>query len=348
MKKINIKGPIIPSNAQLIYDWFEMEATSPKKIIAQLEEANGENIEIYINSGGGSVSAASEIYTALQEYRGRKIGKIVGLAGSAASFAALGVDELWMAPTAQMMMHNARAQAEGDYHDMDAASDMLKSANLAISNAYRLKTGKTYEELLDMMNAETWLSPQQALEYKLIDKIMFDDQDLLVAKVDTTPMLPQKLIDKIRNELIAGGLIQNQITNITIPTKTKEDESKMLTLEKLKNEHPDLYNKVLNEGREAGVQAERQRIQAIEELALPGNEELLSKAKFETGITAEQVAVEIIKAEKQRGANFLANRQDDASQLNNVAGSAPQDEELERQSIVSNMVGGAKKMRGVE
>ena len=87
MKKINIKGPIIPSNHQWIYDWLGMEATSPKKVSDQLAAANNEEIEVEINSGGGSVFDASEIFTALKDYPGHSTGKIVGIAGSAASVA---------------------------------------------------------------------------------------------------------------------------------------------------------------------------------------------------------------------------------------------------------------------
>jgi ATP-dependent Clp protease, protease subunit len=351
VKKISIRGPIIPSNHQWIYDWFGMEATSPKKVSDQLAAANNEDIEVEINSGGGSVFDASEIFTALKEYPGHSTGKILGIAASAASVAAMGVDELWMTPTGQIMIHNAKSTNEGDYRDMDHMSGVLKNVNLTISNAYRLKTGKAYEDLLSMMDAETWLTPQQALEHNLIDKIMFDDEAKLVASIDNSQMLPQTVIDKIRNELFQNGLIKPLVEN-SADLSNKKGESNVLTLEQLKNEHPDLYNQVLNEGREAGVQAERQRIKSIDELALPGNEELVNKAMFETGISAEQLAVEIIKAEKQRGSNFLAARQEDATTLTQVDGSAaPQNnenEEQERQDVVSNMVSGAKKMRGAE
>ena len=80
--KINIKGPIISSSDQWIYDWLGIEATSPKVVNEQLEKAkaNGEDVEVEINSGGGSVCAGSEIYTALMSYAGKVTTKIVGLA----------------------------------------------------------------------------------------------------------------------------------------------------------------------------------------------------------------------------------------------------------------------------
>ena len=350
MKKINIKGPIIPSNYQWIYDWLGMEATSPKKVSDQLIAANNEDIEVEINSGGGSVFDASEIFTALKDYLGYSTGKIVGIAASAASVAAMGVDKLLMTPTGQMMIHNAKSSGDGDYRDMDHMSGVLKNVNQTIANAYRLKTGRPYEDLLSMMDGETWMTPQQALELNFIDEIMFDDQAKFVASADNSQLLPQQVIDKIRNVLKKEGsipLVDNQGES-----SSKKEEPNVLTFEQLKNEHPDLYNQVRKEGQEAGIQAERKRIQAIDDLAMPGNEELVNKAKFETGISAEQVAMEIIKAEKQRGTNFLATRQQEAETLDKVDGSvAPQNaekEEQERQDLVKNMVSGAKKHRGVE
>jgi len=348
VKKISIRGPIIPSNYQWIYDWLGMEATSPKKVSDQLAAANNEDIEVEINSPGGSVFDASEIFTALKEYKGYSTGKIGSIAASAASVIAMGVDRLLMSPTGQMMIHNAKGSGSGDYRDMDHMSGVLKNVNQTIANAYRLKTGKSYEDLLSLMDGEKWMTPQQALELGFIDEIMFDDQASFVASADNSQLLPQRVIDKIRNELMKNvSPISNEGEQ-----SNKKGEGKVLTIEQLKNEHPDLYNQVINEGKEAGIQAERKRIQAIDELAMPGNEELINKAKFETGISAEQVALEIIKAEKQRGTNFLATRQQEAEQLNQVDGAAaPQNaekDEQERQDAVKNMVGGAKKMRGAE
>jgi ATP-dependent protease ClpP protease subunit len=68
MPKVQIKGPIVSSNVKWIYDWFGMDATSPKDIDTALTDANGDDLEIEINSGGGSVFVGSEIYTALKDY----------------------------------------------------------------------------------------------------------------------------------------------------------------------------------------------------------------------------------------------------------------------------------------
>lgn len=206
MKKIFIKGAIISNNDQWIYDWLDWEATSPKKVQADLIEASGEDIEVEINSGGGSVFDASEIYTSLKEYQGNVKTKIVGLAASAASVIAMASDQLLMSPTSQMMIHNASAYAAGDYRDMNHMADILKNVNQTVANAYKLRSGLSDKELLNMMNAETWLTPQQALDHGLIDEIMFENENeatletpLIVANFQSG-LLPPKLIEKFKNK----------------------------------------------------------------------------------------------------------------------------------------------------
>ena len=198
-KKINIKGAIISNDEQWIYDMFEIEATAPKMIDEQLEEAGGEDVILSINSGGGSVFDASEIYTAIRNYPGKTEAQVVGLAASAASFIALAADKTVIAPTGQMMIHNAAMVAMGDHNDMNHAADMLQGINKTIANAYKMKCGMEEEELLALMDKETWITPQMALEYKLVDEIMFENQGIKVAASAVSNVIPQPVIDSIRN-----------------------------------------------------------------------------------------------------------------------------------------------------
>lgn len=198
-KKINVKGAIISNDEQWIYDMFEIEATAPKMIDEQLEEAGGEDVILSINSGGGSVFDASEIYTAIKNYPGKTEAQVVGLAASAASFIALAADKTVIAPTGQMMIHNASMVAMGDHNEMTSAADMLQGINKTIANAYKMKCGMEEEELLTLMDKETWITPQMALEYKLVDEIMFENQGIKVAASAVSNVIPQPVIESIRN-----------------------------------------------------------------------------------------------------------------------------------------------------
>lgn len=200
-KKINVKGPIVSNSDAWIYEWFGIEATSPNSVSKVIDEANGEDIEVEINSGGGSVFAGSEIYTALKSYPGNVTVKIVGLAASAASVIAMAGDKVMMSPTAQIMIHNVSTYTSGDYRDMEHSAEVLKSANKTIANAYRLKTGKTQEELLKLMDNETWMTAQKAKELGFIDEIMFDEEQQLIANHGYSGLLPPEVINKMRNML---------------------------------------------------------------------------------------------------------------------------------------------------
>ena len=198
MVKVPIKGIIVSNGQKRIYEWFDMEATSPKDIAKAISEANGDELEVEINSPGGSVYAGSEIYTALKEYRGKVTVKIVGVAASAAGVAAMAGTVVKISPTAQIMIHNVTSSAAGDYRDLQHEADVIKNYNKSIANAYILKTGLSQTELLDLMDKETWLTAQQAKEKGFADEVMFDEGNQLVATWNNTAMLPQAVIDKVR------------------------------------------------------------------------------------------------------------------------------------------------------
>lgn len=171
---IEVKGDIISDDYAWIYDWLGYNYASPSKIINQIKEANGEELNIKVNSPGGDVFAASDIYTELRNYKGNVNINITGLAASAASVISMARHSS-MSPTAQLMVHNVSSSASGDYRDMDHMSEVLKNANNTIANAYMCKSGMSREQALEIMNNETWLTAQQAKELGLIDEIMFED-----------------------------------------------------------------------------------------------------------------------------------------------------------------------------
>lgn len=180
-----------------IYEWFDVEATSPRDVTKVLGELRGEDVEIEISSTGGSVWAGSEIYAALKSYKGRVIVEITGIAASAASVIAMAGTVVKIAPTAQIMIHNVSSVAYGDYRDMNHEGEVLKNYNTSIANAYRLKSGLKESELLEMMNNETWMTAQQAKEKGFADEIMFDTDMKLVASIHSN-LIPEAVIAKMR------------------------------------------------------------------------------------------------------------------------------------------------------
>jgi len=214
--KINVKGPIISNDDKWIYDYFEMESTAPKDVSDQLTD-NGEAIEVTINSGGGDVYAGSEIYTSLKDYSGVVTVKIVGLAASAASLIAMAGDKVLISPTAQIMIHNVSTVLYGDHQTLDKESVILQSHDKSIASAYELKTGKSIEDILALMENETWMNAQSAVEEGFADEVMFQNEALKLVAGIQTPLLPQNVIDTIRNakqpvKMIEASSIAAQIT----------------------------------------------------------------------------------------------------------------------------------------
>lgn len=168
--KCSIRGVIVPNDDKWMYEWLGMDATCPNDIHAAIGQANGEPLDIDINSGGGDVVQGSEIYAALQAYPGEVRIHIVGQACSAASvIACAGYCD--MAPTAMLMIHNVSMGARGDYRAMSHASEVLQTANRAVAAAYKAKTGKNESELLAYMDKETWMTAEDALAAGFVDAI---------------------------------------------------------------------------------------------------------------------------------------------------------------------------------
>lgn len=195
---IKINGTIVSNDDKWIYDWCEMEAFCPK----DLDLIDGQDVDIEINSPGGYIYPASEIYTALMQHKGNVNVTITGRAASAASVIAMAGTKVSMSPTAQIMIHNVSATGSGDYRDFEHYAEQLKKSNDTIANAYMLKTGKTREEILDLMDYETWFTPEEAKEHGFIDEIMTREEtpnDIrLVAASDY--LIPQAVIDKLKQE----------------------------------------------------------------------------------------------------------------------------------------------------
>ena len=198
MKTINVKGAIVRNSDKWIYDWLDMEATSPKDVELGLADANGLDVDVVINSGGGDVYSGSEMFTLLKAYKGTVRVQIVGIAASAASVIAMAGDVIAMSPTAQMMIHNVWSYAKGDYKEFEKEAEALRSHDECIVNAYMLKTGKSIEELLALMDKETYFNAREAKEAGFVDEVMFDNEKRIAASIKSE-LIPYQIINKMRN-----------------------------------------------------------------------------------------------------------------------------------------------------
>ena len=151
--------------------WYDDDVT-PKLFRDELMAGKGD-IVVWINSPGGDCVAASQIYNMLMDYKGNVTVKIDGIAASAASVIAMAGTKVCMSPTALLMIHNPFTVAIGDSDEMKKAIAMLDEVKESIINAYELKTGLSRAKISHMMDAETWISANKALELGFADEVLF-------------------------------------------------------------------------------------------------------------------------------------------------------------------------------
>ncbi|WP_290626707.1 head maturation protease, ClpP-related [Lactobacillus sp.] len=172
--KIQMKGPVIDDEDGKFMEFFGMGDAYiyPSRVNAALDEADGKDVVIEINSPGGLVASGSEIYTALTQYSGNVEAHIVGDAASAGSIIAMGADEVLMSPTAQMMIHRASGGAQGNTDNLHSVGQALDEIDKSLVNIYAAKTGKDKQEIYNMLCKETWMNAETAVNEGFADGIL--------------------------------------------------------------------------------------------------------------------------------------------------------------------------------
>ncbi len=307
--------------------FWEPEGFNEKEFLEEIRSIPNDNaLNISINSTGGSVFTALSIYALLKAHKGAINIRIDGVAMSAATIISSVPNAKVVMPKGSMMMiHKVSSLAIGTADDMRKAAEDMEAIENNILDIYAEKTGKTVDEIKPLVDAETYFTATEALEFGLADE------------VDETTIIENKMVGDV---VMVNGLEVNAQLFERAPkgffnadklskqpafqnTTNKNKEVKDMTIETLKAEHPEIVEAIRKEALEEGVmqgtKAENARIKAIEEIAVIGHEDLVNQAKFgETTMSAEQLAVAILKADKVRNQKMLNNREQDAKDLNDI------------------------------
>ena len=134
------------------------------------------DITLWLNSPGGNVFAAAEIYTMIRDYPHNVTVKIASIAASAASVIAMAGNTVEMSPTALLMVHDPSTIAMGNARDMEKAISTLNEVKESIINAYMAKTGLSHNRISKLMSDETWINAKKAVELGFADVILFDEK----------------------------------------------------------------------------------------------------------------------------------------------------------------------------
>ena len=188
--------------------------------------AGSGDIIVWINSPGGDCVAAAQIYNMLANYKGNVTVKIDGIAASAASVIAMAGHTVLMSPVSMMMIHNPATVAFGDHTEMAKAIEMLEGVKDSIINAYALKTGMSRAKLSRLMDAETWMDANSAIEMGFADEIMqrnTEDDELEVPNVSMT----------FSRASVTNSLMEKMAEKCKISQKTKNEIASDSLLERL-------------------------------------------------------------------------------------------------------------------
>lgn len=152
------------------------EGVSAKRFLEALEKVQTKNIVLKINSPGGDVFDGVAIYNDFKAHPAHKIVKVTGLAASAASIIAMAGDEILIGKNAQMMIHNAWVMAAGNKHALREVADILDEIDQGLADTYEMRTGLKRKEIIDMLDQETWMRGEQAVEKGFADGLLPEDE----------------------------------------------------------------------------------------------------------------------------------------------------------------------------
>ncbi|WP_165921261.1 head maturation protease, ClpP-related [Paenibacillus albiflavus] len=301
--------------------WWGDEVT-PKQFADDLK-ALGDvgTINVRINSAGGDVFAGVTIYNLLKTHSAKVNVYVDGLAASIASIIAMAGDRIIMQEGSMMMVHNPWTFAMGDSNDLRGVADFLDTVRSSLVNIYVSKTGLSNEEVIALLDAETWMTAQETVDAGFAHEVaqevkvaaclrdnktaIFNGVTMDWSKFINPPDLPTE--QKPAARLPVAPRIEPPK-----PQNKNQGGQKIMNLEELKAQHPEIYAAAVKDG----VNQERSRMKALDELSIPGHAATIAKAKYETGASAEQTAVAILNVENTRRKTMAQKMQDDSDESN--------------------------------
>lgn len=252
-----------------IFPWTENNSNNIVKMLQ--ENPNATEINVRINSNGGSAYEGIAIYNALKSHTAVVNVYIEGVAASTASLVAMSGDNIFIYETAQILIHNPSTHVFGDCNELMKIAQELEKLRDSVMLAYSSKCNLSAEMLLEHINAETLYTAQEALQYGFVTSIIQEKRDITMYKPITS-----------------SNLLKVE---------------KQLTCEELKKSNPSLYNTLISTGKEE----ERNRIKELDEIITTDGSDIVLQAKYTTLKTKADVCVELI----DKGVKTPHKEQDD-------------------------------------
>ena len=295
-------------------------------------KANGaKKLKLRINSGGGMVYQAVAMRSMLMMSDFEAIDvSIEGLCASAATLlCCLPNSHVTIAQGSEFMIHNPSTIAIGTANDFVKVADRLSKMESDFHTIYADRSGKSEDEIKDMMDAETWMTAREAVDNGFCDEVVensaiaaYTDSDMMLLK-NMYSHMPEDIAVKRNEEQEDSNATAEDAAVASVYNNTQEDstmEIKDLTMEQLQTENPALYDSVM----EAGAAAERERISEIDDLTPAGYEKMATEAKA-NGTSAMDFCKMLVKTQREKGKAFIENRIAETEPAGNVSGGAAED-----------------------
>ena len=202
---------------------------TPQLFKDELNSGEGD-ITVWINSPGGDCVAAAQIYNMLSAYKGNVTIKIDGIAASAASVIAMAGNTVLMSPVSMMMIHNPATIAFGDHNEFAKAIEMLDEVKESIINAYVIKTGLSRTKLSHLMDSETWMNANKAIELGFADDVISDGKNEDTS--EATVMFSRKAVNNALFNKVAAKASKTKPT-VTDQAQIKEPETNGHSVDKI-------------------------------------------------------------------------------------------------------------------
>lgn len=305
--------------------WWSEDNVTYRQFIEELNAlGNKKTIRVEINSGGGDVFAANAIYTALIMNPAAIEGYVMGLCASAATIVLMACEVRKIAKNAILMAHNPKVTLYGSYgaDDLLKLSEVTDKVKESIKNAYKERLNKTDEELNDIMNTETWLVGQEAVDEGFCTDII--EEAKVTNFVNGAMLTVNGIAHNIRNDYV-DSVIPDEIRKkvLAITNQTPQESGTFLNIkhkkgnedmgennptqienaEQLRAAYPELCRQIEN----SAVEGERSRIQEIDKVANHIPADMLERAKYTEAMTAKDLCFAVMTASNNLGQNAMNN-----------------------------------------
>lgn len=288
--------------------WWGDEVT-PKQFAEELSGLGVlDTITVRINSGGGDVFAAQAIGNLLEQHPAEVTAKIDGLCASAATIVACHCSKVVAANDSTYMVHPVKMGLRGYYtaDEVQKYIEALAAIRESIISLYAKKTGRDKDEVAGWMDATSWWTSTEAKANGFVDELVDDTEEAVVENRDgllfvnqVNMNLPFDRVPDCWSAAVKNSCMEGQKMEI----KTADD---------LRKNYPALVDEIEKNAAEQARNEERKRIQDIEEMALPGCEEMTNEAKFTKPIDAAEYAKAAVKKAKEQGNAYLNGAASDA------------------------------------